>query len=144
MTVSKVYTLNKFGGDYSLFDFGQGGRSIGTFARLYDFKISDRILQPILENKCRNSNCSYMCLPSDESVDFRCVCPPNSILINYSICVESGLANQESMPVFSIGHEAITRSREQIVRYFTNSGELVVLIFIMVLLFFILLTLLTG
>ena len=61
--------------------------------QLFNVKIIDPILQPKLESKCRFSKCSHICLPSDAVNVYRCVCPPNTILVENSICSEKHFEN---------------------------------------------------
>lgn len=67
--------------------------------QLFNLKIVDPVLQPNLENKCQLTKCSHICLPSDPKTRFRCLCPPNTILVD-SVCAEKHFENMVSESLF--------------------------------------------
>ena len=61
--------------------------------QLFNVKIVDPILQPKLVNRCQLAKCSHVCLPSDPKTGFRCLCPPNTISVDNTVCTEKRFEN---------------------------------------------------
>ena len=103
LTDSLFYSINKFGHNLTehLISSKLSSKNKLMDRQLSDFKLMDPILQPDVENKCRSAKCSHLCLPSDKTQVFRCLCPENRYLFKHTLSVENSVIEQAELSVLN-------------------------------------------